>query len=317
MNKPKLYTMVGLSASGKSTIAKELAEKENCVIVSSDAIRGEICTGGVADQSKNEEVFKIFHRRIRENLQAGNNVIADATNIKIKSRAAIFNAVKDINCEKIAYLMTKTYEDCIKDNVNREYPVPEEVIKRQMYSYQVVFKEEGFDQIIIHDNGKWLSYDFEWHLNTLMKDFDQKNPHHDKTLYDHCDITYNLFEDISDDKNYIYGRYFMGGFYHDVGKLFTQSFDEYGIAHYYSHENVGCYMLLSHINDCKECFYKDENILLDNLFLINYHMMPFNWNSEKAHNKWKRIFGDFKYQMLLDFHECDKARPNVNDASQK
>ena len=63
--KPKLFLMVGLSASGKSTIAKGLAEDYKAVIVSSDAIREEIC-GNVSDQSKNEEVFKIFHKRIRK-----------------------------------------------------------------------------------------------------------------------------------------------------------------------------------------------------------------------------------------------------------
>lgn len=68
MNKPKLYIMVGLSGSGKSTIAKEIAEtEENTIIVSSDAIREEL-TGKVEDQSKNEEVFKIFHNRIRKGL---------------------------------------------------------------------------------------------------------------------------------------------------------------------------------------------------------------------------------------------------------
>lgn len=39
MNKPKLMVMIGLSASGKSTIAKEFADKENYKIVSSDEIR--------------------------------------------------------------------------------------------------------------------------------------------------------------------------------------------------------------------------------------------------------------------------------------
>ena len=69
--------------------------------------------------------------------------------------------------------------------------------------------------------------------------------------------------------------------------------------------------------DLKQFVYydKDEDIL-NNLFLINYHMMPFNWNSDKAHNKWKRIFGDFKYQMLLNFHACDKARKNTNETDQ-
>ena len=63
MNKPKLYIMVGLSASGKSTIGKQLAKENDCVIISSDGIRGEICEGGVIDQSKNEEAFKIFHQK--------------------------------------------------------------------------------------------------------------------------------------------------------------------------------------------------------------------------------------------------------------
>lgn len=49
MSRPKLYVMVGLSASGKSTIAKEIAKEQNCVIVSSDCIRDEICDGGVGD----------------------------------------------------------------------------------------------------------------------------------------------------------------------------------------------------------------------------------------------------------------------------
>lgn len=51
-----------------------------------------------------------------------------------------------------------------------------------------------------------------------------------------------------------------------------------------------------------------DDFLLDCCFLINYHMMPFNWNTEKTKNKWKNIFGEEKYNMLLRFHECDKAR---------
>ena len=73
---PKLIVLCGLSASGKSTIGREIANENNCVIISPDNIRGEICEGGVIDQSKNDEVFKIFHRRIKDNLKNGNNVIA-------------------------------------------------------------------------------------------------------------------------------------------------------------------------------------------------------------------------------------------------
>lgn len=68
--KPRLIVMVGLPASGKSSYVKKL-EKENpanTVVVSSEAIREEIC-GSVEDQSKNGEVFRIFHERIRRNLE--------------------------------------------------------------------------------------------------------------------------------------------------------------------------------------------------------------------------------------------------------
>ena len=67
--RPILYIMIGISASGKSTKVKELAIEHNAIIVSSDAIRGEF--GEVIDQSNNNEVFKIFHQRIKDNLSKG------------------------------------------------------------------------------------------------------------------------------------------------------------------------------------------------------------------------------------------------------
>lgn len=61
--------MCGLSGSGKSTIAAQIAnENLNTIIVSSDAIREEL-TGNYKDQEHNEEVFKILHNRIRKNLE--------------------------------------------------------------------------------------------------------------------------------------------------------------------------------------------------------------------------------------------------------
>ena len=59
MNRPKLIVMCGLSGSGKSSTAEELAKKYNAEIVSSDSIREEI-TGDSMNQTVNEEVFKIF-----------------------------------------------------------------------------------------------------------------------------------------------------------------------------------------------------------------------------------------------------------------
>ena len=38
----KLYIMIGISGSGKSTIAKKIAQKDKCIIVSTNQIRKEL-----------------------------------------------------------------------------------------------------------------------------------------------------------------------------------------------------------------------------------------------------------------------------------
>ena len=308
MNKPRLIIMVGISASGKSTIAKQLAEKENAIIISSDAIRAELCNGNVSDQSKNEEVFKLYHKRIRENLLIGNNVICDATNITLKSRKAIFDAVNGIDCEKIGYIVAKKIKNCIKDNYNNDrIAVPDGVIEKQIRKFQVPFKEEGFDDIFIDDLSQCIIETFllsSMEFYATMIGFNQKNPYHTQTLDQHCDYVAKMFSQY----NYPY-CYNLAAKLHDIGKCYVQIFDENGIAHYFGHENYGTYLLLS--NYRKFMFGRElmPHEFLDFLFLINYHMMPMNWNTDKAKEKWRKIFGDYKYQLLLDFCKCDKMRP--------
>ena len=294
MNKPKLYIMTGLSGSGKSTIAQKLAEENpNTVIVSSDAIREEL-TGKVEDQTENEEVFKIFHNRIRKNLENKKNVIADATNITMKSCRAIMMKVNGLDIEKICYLIPKPYEQCKVDNKNRLCPVPDEVLDKQIMRFQVPFKEEGWTHIII----PYLGIDYPPNLLPTMKGFNQKSPYHTMDLYHHCTYTAKLF-----DKRYGYPlRFITGAIWHDLGKIYTQTFDEEGIAHYFQHHSIGAYHFMTAMQDL------DTDFLLDACFLINYHMMPFNWTSDEANKRWKKRFGEYKYQMLLDFNECDKAR---------
>ena len=58
--------MIGLPASGKSTIAKELSKSEDAVIVSSDEIRREL--GDINDQSQNTKVFEEVEKRLKQNI---------------------------------------------------------------------------------------------------------------------------------------------------------------------------------------------------------------------------------------------------------
>jgi predicted kinase len=303
-NKPTLNIMVGLSGAGKSSIANQIVRTgieygEEFYVVSSDEIRGEICEGGVSDQSKNEEVFKIFHKRIQEYLKAGCNVIADATNITMKSRRAIINAVKGIECEIVAVVVSKKFEECLENNLNREYPVPHHVIHKQAGLFQVPFYEEGFGDILLFGSDGDCTTFYTDCLDK-MKGFEQFNPHHTLDLYEHGMKVSSSFK-----LEYNHYCHVIGAMLHDIGKLFTQKFDEEGIAHYYQHENVGTYYLLSNYKEVSYDLDLNEDEMIELLFIVNYHMLPMNWNSEKSKGKWKHIFGEKKFNMLTFFHECD------------
>lgn len=298
MNKPTLWVMCGLSGSGKSTVAAQITENnENTVIISSDAIREEL-TGNYEDQEHNEEVFKIFHDRIRKNLENKKNVVADATNLTMESRRAILMKVNGLNIRKVCVIIPKPFEQCKENNLHREHPVPDFVLDKQIRKFQIPFYNEGFDDIVIKHFDQVSSMIT---VLTEMNDFDQKTPYHDKTLGKHSGYTTRLFE------KYDYPKYYMlSAIYHDVGKLYTQTFDDNGIAHYYGHAEYSAYLVLSELHDTFTDLSDDE--FLDTCFLINYHMMPFNWTTDKTKQRWKERFGEYKYQMLLDFNECDKAR---------
>lgn len=223
-------------------------------------------------------------------------MIADATNLTMKSRRAIMMKVNGLNIRKVCVIIPKPFEQCKEDNLHREHPVPDFVLDKQIRKFQIPFKEEGFDEIIIHKfhNANAMT---TGELIAKMKDFDQKNPHHTMTLENHCFNTYDLFTEKGHK-----AEYNMGAVLHDYGKLYCQTIDENGIAHYYDHPSVGCYLVLENL---MEGFNK---AVLDICLLINYHMMPFSWDTDKAKQRWKERFGEYKYKMLLDFNECDKAR---------
>lgn len=295
MNRPKMILMIGLPCSGKSTKSKELAEKYNATIFSSDELRTEMF-GDVNDQEHNQELFVELHKRIKDCLNSGKSAIYDACNINYKRRMAFLAELKNISCEKICVAMTTPVTVCRRRNEVRERKVPVHVITRMYKSFNIPYWYEGWDDIQIEygDYANYYGNPINFCIN--YKDYDQHNSHHTLTLGDHC---HQVSLRVGYDMTIVYA-----GMLHDCGKPVCVThinkngeYDE--DCHYYDHQYTGCYESL---------FYNYGNINpLDVAVLIMWHMQPYFNKEEKTKNKYRQLWGEELYQKIMKIHEADRA----------
>lgn len=294
----KFYMMIGLPASGKSTIAKEIAKKENAVIISTDDLRQELLND-VNSQENNNLIFKEAERRLKTNIEAGRNVIFDATNINYKKRRDWLSRFNKYAVKKIGILVATPYEECLERNAWRERKVPEEVIKRMYFNFYIPQYYEGFSDIqIVHNETLPVK------LNNLLKkmDMSQDNPHHTLTLKEHC---MKVQEIINSQEH----RYYMRdiGLLHDIGKIETKTFvntkgEKTDVAHYYNHEKVGAYISCLNIDELWQLTTPD---LINRANLIQWHMLLHFDLSEKTITKYKNMLGESTWKDLELLHKAD------------
>ncbi len=234
----KLYILVGIAGSGKSTFIREhiLPKDPDAVVVSTDAIRAQIC-GSEEDQSKNAEVFATAHANAREAMRSGKNVVFDATNINRKSRKSLLQQIGKINGLTVAcHVLLCSVEQSMKNQERRERKVPEYAVRRQMSNFQMPEKFEGIDEIYYHNI---------WHEDGLLArllpgldDIDQTGKWHVEDAGMHTRMVVKTAE-----KHGASGAVLEAAKYHDVGKLYTRTEDENG-AHFQGHEHVSAYLYL-------------------------------------------------------------------------
>lgn len=311
-NIPTLYMLVGLAGSGKSTYSKRLSELSGADIFSSDELRMELF-GNTWDMTKNGELFGELEKRIRDNLISGKSSIYDATNLSNKKRVAFLKYIKKVSCKKVCIIVYSSYENCIKQNNERERQVPEYVIENMIKSWHTPYYGEGWDRIIIHYNSikgaTCKSVEF-FPYNKL--DYMQHNKNHEFTLGNHCLKTRDYaVKKFNKEKptNINYNILYFASLLHDCGKPFCQTYYNSKIelteeAHYYQHENAGAYFVIGGLK--ATLFPFSVGMVLDISVLINYHMRPyFAWSSDKARIKDLNCLGQDMYDSLMILHEAD------------
>ena len=304
--KPAFLMVVGLPGSGKSTYIEKYYS--NYHVHSSDAIREEL-SGDVNNQDINKQVFSTLHKRVKDDLVAGHNVVYDATNISWKRRKAFLQELKNINCHKECVLMATPFELCVQRNNERDRVVPYFVIERMYKNFDIPWYNEGWDSIVIaYANSDAMTQYGDWSRFVIDHlDFAQDSKWHTETLGDHCLKTLQYVETREADLtpgNILETK--IAAALHDCGKPFCKAFkDSRGepseFAHYYNHENVGAYNSL---------FYGKEDGV-DSLLvaaLIRYHMVLHFFKDWKPRTveKYENEFVEHEYLQLIKFYDALK-----------
>lgn len=130
---PEVIIMVGLPASGKSTIAK--INYPSYYLISLDEI-----------ENHSREIEEAL---IEENLAKGNSIVIANTNLTREIRTRYVGIAKKYNAYLVAVYLDIPIEQILKLNLNREKPVPDATIFKMKKELELPTYDEGFDKIRI------------------------------------------------------------------------------------------------------------------------------------------------------------------------
>jgi len=149
----KLYIMIGIPCSGKSTYAKMFLSSLNTIIISSDQIRKDLTGTYKYSARDNDSVFASANFKIEQALSEGYNVVFDATNTNSKYRRKAIDIGQIFNCHIVAVVLRTPTNICLERNFRRafERKVPNEIILKMSSFNSNIERSEGFDEIVFVD----------------------------------------------------------------------------------------------------------------------------------------------------------------------
>ena len=170
LKKSTLFIFSGLPASGKSTLAKELAKKINATYIRIDTVEQGLKSICKLNNIEGEG-YRLSYLLAKDNLQAGNNVIADSVNPWKLSREEWNNVAVSVGSEYVNIEIICSDKDEHKKRAETRSPgVPglknptwKEIEDRDYHEWKM-------PRIIIDTAGKSINNSLEELLTQLNKE---------------------------------------------------------------------------------------------------------------------------------------------------
>jgi predicted kinase len=154
-----IHVMVGIPASGKSTVVEQMKKKfdnmdgVDYVLICPDDIRAEM--GDEYNPEAEGKVWAIAKGRLKGAVDLGiDHVVFDATMVKRRDRKMFFKehlTESGNDIKVVAWVVNVPYETSLIQNKKRQSEggrfVPEDVIKRMSTDFTMPTTDEGFDKV--------------------------------------------------------------------------------------------------------------------------------------------------------------------------
>jgi len=164
--------MVGVSGSGKTTMAKIFATEVGATRISSDEIRLGLINDGTLDKDTaftpegHAKVFDIVAETARDLVSKGKDVLIDMQHTTVKRRKQNIDAVKDFSPYIIAHVIMVSREENERRYANRDltdtfypFPVPQKKTMDDRYkAFEMPTMEEGFSEIHLVSEAEQSKY---------------------------------------------------------------------------------------------------------------------------------------------------------------
>lgn len=172
---PLVIIMVGLPASGKSTLAKELTVKishlySKYTIIDTDEIRTNL-NGANFDPSQEQAVIQKKLDLIQKQIANNHALIVDDMHYYVSMRHEIYNLVRNQQGLFAAIYCDTPLEICLQWNLLRPNSIPEKVIRDVAKKFNVPGKKYRWDKPLftVHLEKKTMKDDIDQIFEKLTK----------------------------------------------------------------------------------------------------------------------------------------------------